>query len=220
MMKVSPLFATAGAVLAMSLALGAAANASTVSLQTTPAAAAALYPGQQVATFDAAASGAYGTYSEAGVTFTTDSGTEYIDSAYIGSYNNFGVNSLHNCYCGNSFGTLTMTFASPVTGIGFFWGASDNQWTLSAYNASHSLIESFDLPITHGSNAGDFVGIMDPGIAYAVLSGPSSDYVFVDNVEGTLTGGVPEPAAWAMILLGVGGVGAALRARRPRFAAA
>jgi PEP-CTERM motif-containing protein/uncharacterized protein DUF642 len=36
----------------------------------------------------------------------------------------------------------------------------------------------------------------------------------LDSVS--LTGGVPEPASWAMILLGFGGVGATMRARRRR----
>ena len=191
-----------------------AAYGTPVYVQTTPAGAAALYPGQQVATFDAAAPGSYDSYTEAGVTFTTDIGTEFIDNAYIGAYNTFGVNSLHNCYCATSFGQVNMAFASPVSGIGFFWGASDNQWTLSAYDSSNALIESYALPITFASDAGDFVGIKDPGIAFATLVGPSGDYVFIDNVEGTLGGTVPEPASWALLLVGLGGLGATLRSRR------
>ena len=38
---------------------------------------------------------------------------------------------------------------------------------------------------------------------------------FTDSVRN---GGVPEPAAWAMMLLGFGGVGATVRARRVRQA--
>jgi hypothetical protein len=34
------------------------------------------------------------------------------------------------------------------------------------------------------------------------------------NVGATLTGGVPEPATWAMMLVGFGGMGALLRQRR------
>jgi len=41
------------------------------------------------------------------------------------------------------------------------------------------------------------------------------------NVGATLvTGGVPEPATWAMMIIGFGGVGALARRRRPRMAAA
>jgi hypothetical protein len=34
------------------------------------------------------------------------------------------------------------------------------------------------------------------------------------------TGGVPEPAAWALMLVGFGGVGVALRGKRRMFATA
>ncbi len=201
-----------GGVFVASILLAASAHASTLYVQTTPAGAAALFPGSSAITFDAAAAGEYSSYADKGVTFTTDNGHMFIDSDFINAYNTFGVNSLHNCYCGDSFGAVTMTFATPVSGVGFFWGASDAQWTLSAYDSSSSLIESFLLPITHASDAGDFVGIMDPGIKFAVLSGPSGDYVFIDNVTG-IAGSVPEPATWALMIGGLGLVGATLRRR-------
>ncbi len=193
-------------------AIAATASASTVSTQTTEAGAAALFPGSAAVTFTSAAAGTYSTYTSQGVTFTTDSGAAYIDGAFANNYNTFGQ-SLHNCYCGNSFGQVTMTFATPVSGVGFFWGASDAQWTLSAYDSTNTLLESFLLPITQTSNAGDFVGLKDPGIAYAVLSGPSSDYIFIDDVTG-IPGGVPEPATWAMMVAGLGLLGGALRTAR------
>ena len=206
--------AASGALFAATVLTAASAGASTLYVQTTPAGAAALFPGSAAVTFDAAAAGEYSAYAENGVSFTADNGHMFIDSDYVGQYNNFGVNSLHNCYCGDSFGAVTMTFASTVNGMGFFWGASDSQWNLSVYDSSSALIESFDLPITHGSNAGDFVGIKDPGIKFAVLSGPSGDYVFIDNVTGI--GGVPEPAVWAMMLFGFGLIGATLRTAQRR----
>ncbi len=201
-----------GGLLVASILLATSAHASTVYVQTTPAGAEALFPGSSAITFDGAAAGEYAAYSDKGVTFTSDTGHMFIDSAFINAYNTFGVNSLHNCYCADTFGAVTMTFASPVSGFGFFWGASDTQWTLSAYDASSTLIESFLLPITHASDAGDFVGIKDPGIKFAVLSGASGDYIFIDNVTG-IGGGVPEPATWALMLGGFGLIGATLRRR-------
>ena len=41
------------------------------------------------------------------------------------------------------------------------------------------------------------------------------------NVGATLTGGgVPEPATWAMMILGMGGIGVTLRRRRSALALA
>ena len=51
-------------------------------------------------------------------------------------------------------------------------------------------------------------------------SGPAGDFV-VDRayiVAGDVTGGIPEPATWGLMLLGFGGAGAALRASRRRMA--
>ncbi|MGA9563968.1 MAG: PEP-CTERM sorting domain-containing protein [Candidatus Korobacteraceae bacterium] len=64
------------------------------------------------------------------------------------------------------------------------------------------------LPITGPSNAGDFVGLLDPGIAWATLAGTGSDYIFVDNFEFNPTGtSTPEPGS--LFLLGSGIVGVA-----------
>jgi hypothetical protein len=63
---------------------------------------------------------------------------------------------------------------------------------------------------TDGSNAGDFVGLLDPGIAWATLSGTGSDYVFIDNLEFNPTNSTtPEPGSLLLPgsgLLSVAGV--------------
>jgi len=48
--------------------------------------------------------------------------------------------------------------------------------------------------------------------------GPILDYVALDIAAPNAGGAVPEPATWAMLLLGFGGLGAALRRRRVRYA--
>ena len=64
--------------------------------------------------------------------------------------------------------------------------------------------------------AGNYV----TSFTYNSASGPAGDFV-VDRayiVAGDVTGGIPEPATWGLMLLGFGGAGAALRASRRRMA--
>lgn len=49
--------------------------------------------------------------------------------------------------------------------------------------------------------------------------GGADETSFIDKVSAT-GGGVPEPAAWALMIVGFGGVGAALRSKRRTFVAA
>ena len=69
-----------------------------------------------------------------------------------------------------------------MAGFGFFWGASDDQWTLTAYDASNNVVATALPNITGPSNAGDFIGLTGAGMVRATLTGPSSDYIFVDDV--------------------------------------
>ncbi|MGZ6017013.1 MAG: hypothetical protein ACXWKM_14845, partial [Phenylobacterium sp.] len=120
--------ALAVAALTMSLAVGGAAQAGSFQVQTTPATAAGFFAPSDVLTFDAVSPGAYTSLTQGLLTFTADggAGSFFVDSDYIGDYNNFGVNSVHNCYCDTSFHELDFAFSSAVAGFGFFWGASDN----------------------------------------------------------------------------------------------
>lgn len=56
--------------------------------------------------------------------------------------------------------------------------------------------------------------------AMALQDGGDSRYAGTDNLNlgGSTSGGVPEPAAWALMIVGFGGVGGLLRRRRTRRA--
>ena len=59
------------------------------------------------------------------------------------------------------------------------------------------------------------------GTAYGIvdsISDPSGDCCGITPLAFTV--GVPEPATWAMMLVGFGGLGVAMRSRRRQFAAA
>jgi len=61
----------------------------------------------------------------------------------------------------------------------------------------------------------------DSGTVMARFRSFSSDGIgpLLDNVGLTVTGGVPEPASWALMILGFGATGAALRRRQTALAA-
>lgn len=205
---------------AITLAAAGAANAATFAVQTTPGQVAAVtgLSGGSTVSFDDLATGQHGSISSGGVTITSSSGSLYVSSDYAGAYNTFGQSLTNNGYM---IGDFTFDFATPVNGFGFFFGASDDPWTLRAYDSANNLLETLLISPVNGSNAGDFFGILANGVTRATLTGPGSDHVFLDNFT---TGGagpisaVPEPATWAMMIAGFGLAGAAIRGRRRREA--
>jgi hypothetical protein len=128
---------------------------------------------------------------------TSNNQVGYITDAWGGQYNATG-RSMENQNNSNSFNFLRFDFSTPVNAFGFNMGASNEDWILRAYDSSSGILEAFTLPQTWFSNAGDFFGIANPNIAYAII---------MDNfkyVTGQINS-VPEPAT--MLLLGSGLLG-------------
>lgn len=89
--------------------------------------------------------------------------------------------------------------------------------TISLYNAADTLLDQVDLTIIPGGAAltptdsvnlqpGDYHFVVD-----GVMAAPGGNYTF-----GVFGAAVPEPAAWAMMIVGVGLIGATLRVRARR----
>lgn len=188
----------------------ASASAQQINSATDPALA-----GSTVADFEAAPAGTFTSLTVSGVTFTAAAGENFqISGAYAGQYNSRGAQSLQNQ--GYNFSNLTMNFGGNVSAFGFLFGASDNQWTVTAYDAFNNAIATVNAPITRSSNSGDFIGYKSGSadIAYATLSGPRSDYIFVDNVQYVATVATPEPASLALLGTGLLGVVGMVRRKR------
>ena len=61
-------------------------------------------------------------------------------------------------------------------------------------------------------------GVAFDGIAHSIDFGGTANYIVYDNITfgSDIAGGVPEPSAWALLILGLGVVGGSMRAARRR----
>jgi hypothetical protein len=116
-----------------------------------------------------------------------------------------------------------MLNGGPVSELGFYMNYSPDSGddpTIWALDALGNPFASFDLatlaPISTpgGFNEFEFRGISsDSADIYGLRFGGS--YILVTGTaNGEVIGGVPEPATWAMFLLGFGAIGFTMRRRR------
>ena len=170
--------------------------------------------GGNVIDFEDQTLGTYTSLTIDDVTFTANDNNLRIDNTYQ-QYNQSGIYLDNGTYGGNGFGSLTFDFDGGTSAFGFTWGMAESfaSWNLSAYDSSNNLIESYILPSTGPSNAGEFYGISASDISYATLSWNGSyDWIAVDDF--TYVSSVPEPATLGLLALGLLG----LRASRKQHA--
>lgn len=125
-------------------------------------------------------------------------GSQLNDAFYLFS----GPPTHDGSYYQLTFGTSTLVGFSPAQNAVNFLVAA-----LPAYNASH--VYSFKLN----------TGLVAPGkLHFGVGDGNFSDNSGAFKI--TVSGGVPEPTTWALMMVGFGGLGACLRASRRKVAVA
>jgi hypothetical protein len=129
----------------------------------------------------------------------------------------------NNLY-GTESGQIDFLFNTPASNLVFDLingSLSAGPFTVNLYNGSNTLIDSQTFDLTAYTHAGsiEHVSFGDSGILKTVILG-GNDFA-VDTISFDVSGGpaVPEPATWALMLLGIGGIGAALRMGRRTTAA-
>jgi hypothetical protein len=134
-----------------------------------------------------------------------------------------------------SGGAATMNIAAGfTTGFSFFYSSNGTAFVrvYDGLNGTGNVLAQLDLASQFDQNcSGDPggaycnwspIGVLFDGTAYSVDFGGTADRVAFDNVTfGTDRPGgtVPEPATWAMMILGFGLVGVSARRRVARVSA-
>lgn len=172
------------------------------------------------ATLSLSAAAHAATYTYTGDDFNSFS----LPSAYTAADKVTGSITLTSALADN----LTSFVSVPAASITSF-SFSDGLQTISNANATGSAfafktdatgkITAWQVTVLIGSVASDSIATVDfPGVLGVFDDGVFENSVGSNrNLAGTWTGGgpaVPEPATWAMMLAGFGGLGAAMRSRR------
>lgn len=122
-----------------------------------------------------------------------------------------------------------MDYAAGFTnGFSFFY-ASNSEASVTVYDGvggTGNVLATLALAINYSDTCSFCVwtpiGVSFAGIGKSIDFAGGADHVAYDNItfgSAIAGGGVPEPASWAMLIVGFGLVGAATRYRRVAVAA-
>ncbi|MBL8773239.1 MAG: PEPxxWA-CTERM sorting domain-containing protein [Phenylobacterium sp.] len=121
-------------------------------------------------------------------------------------------------------GVLRLTYEFGVTGLPTGFGGFNIGWTGAGGGESLLLSQSngvFERQITAGEvylvTISTVADVFGTGFDYTAVMNGEFGYSITEQIGGG-GGGVPEPGAWALMILGFGAAGAALRRRRPAAA--
>ena len=114
-------------------------------------------------------------------------------------------------------GSATFNFATPVKAFGFYINGLQTslvaQQTVTFSDGSTQLINFPSAVQGALGGGGAFIGFTDFGKSVSsVTVNVTNDIIAIDDLR--FLSGAPEPATWAMMILGIGAVGFAMRRRR------
>lgn len=166
--------------------------------------------------FDSAPA-SFTSYSEAGATITA-SGQNI---SRLGSPN--GTNGILSQ--GSPRAVFRADFSSAASFVAVDLGdfnADPDTIFLSAYDSANTLLGSVSLLLSPSDATMHTLAVSEAGISYVLFGATSpalnGSSVLADNLTFTLGAAIPEPASWAMMIIGFGAAGAAARRRPARKA--
>lgn len=111
----------------------------------------------------------------------------------------------------NEVGDIRLTFSSLISNFSAY-ASTSSTLVLTAYGVGGNVIGFSSLGQTLNTNA--FIGITGNGIASVLFSSGSQNNTTLDDITfDAMTSAAPEPGTWAMMILGFGFAGVALRRR-------
>jgi hypothetical protein len=117
----------------------------------------------------------------------------------------------------------TLTFLQAIDAVGFLIGSPDtyNQVTINSTTGAYTFTPtSLGLPGNGDQNLSQYVNFRTSTAGERILSASFTNSPAVDAFEtANFTVAVPEPATWAMMLFGFGGIGAVIRRRKTKTTA-
>lgn len=230
-----------GAALAVSLGAAAPASAGVVDLNFDTLDASQPAPGpygydQILEYYNGGTDGRGATGTNYGVSFTSNAIVGCEQGFACADTNTAQAPSAPNIMFFLSGAAATINVAAGfTTGFSFYYSSVNvpgviNVW--SGLNDTGTLLATLDLPVTPngagipGCLGASFcpytpIGVAFSGTAESVDFGGTENQIAFDDITfGSTTPGVPEPATWGLMLVGLGGIGAVARLSRRRLAAA
>lgn len=174
--------------------------------------------------FDNLGNGVQVTNQYAEATFSSNPGFQILTTAQ-----NLG-SSLPNFICTGSSGSIDcqhdvfVAFTNPVSGLHFLATGANNLGVIAQVNVFTGGVFNSTVNITGTGNPFTPIGIdlsaFSNVTSIAIVNDIDAAGLGFDDFIFSVGGGVPEPSAWALMLLGFGGIGLAARRNRRAFLAA
>lgn len=159
-----------------------------------------------------------------------DSGTVYTGFTFTGGATFSGTQPLvHQAPAGDLTNYIAVLGAAPaavlttpsnIGALSVFIGSLDNFNSISFYSGSHALVNTITgTQLRQFATGGSTTADVTDGRFFFNLAGNNVDEVDFGSTTNSLeidniAADVPEPGVWAMMMLGLGGLGYALRRRR------